>query len=72
MMTGSTIVYTLRTCNACRQLREDWSNEGILYEERQVDDNQVWLDEARKLGDQVPIIVYPDGRIEVGYKNMIS
>lgn len=72
MTTGSTIVYTLRTCNACRQLREDWSKEGILYEERQVDDNQVWLDEARKLGDQVPIIMYSDGRVEVGYKNMIS
>ena len=72
MTTGNTIVYTLRTCNACRQLREDWYKEGVSYEERQVDDNQVWLDEARKFGEQVPIIVYPDGRVEVGYKNMIS
>ena len=72
MTMGNAIVYTLRTCNACRQLREDWSNDNIPFEERQVDDNQEWLDEARKLGDQVPIIVYPDGRVEVGYKNMIS
>ena len=72
MTTVNAIVYTLRTCNACRQLREDWSNDNIPFEERQVDDNQEWLDEARKLGDQVPIIVYPDGRVEVGYKNMIS
>ena len=72
MTTATTIVYSLRTCNACRQLREDWASEGIAFEERQVDDNQEWLDKARELGDQVPIIVYPDGRVEVGYKNMIS
>ena len=66
------IVYTLRTCHACVTLREDWTAEGIEFEERQVDGNQAWLDEALSYGDIVPIVVHDDGRVEVGYKDMIS
>ena len=69
---SNTIVYTLRTCPACIKLKEDWTDQGIEFEERQVDGNQAWLDEAVKYGDQVPIAVYEDGRVEVGYANMIS
>ncbi|MBF8267817.1 MAG: Glutaredoxin protein [Dehalococcoidia bacterium] len=69
---SKTIVYTLRTCPACLKLKRDWAGQGIEFEERQVDDNQAWLDEAVKLGDQVPVILYEDGRVEVGYLNMIS
>ena len=46
--------------------------EGIKFEERQVSESQELLDEALKYGDMVPIIVHPDGRVEVGYKNMIG
>ncbi len=42
------------------------------FEERQVDGNQTWLDEALEYGDSVPIVVYKDGRIETGYAGMIS
>ena len=66
------IVYSLLTCQACRMLRQDWTRDGVAFEERIVDDNQHWLDEAVKIGDVVPIIVYPDGRVETGYKNYIS
>ena len=66
------IVYSLNTCPACIKLREDWTNEGTEFEERLVDENQQWLDEALKYGDMVPIIVYGDGRVEVGYANMIG
>jgi len=37
-----------------------------------VDKNQAWLEEALKYGDMVPIIVYQDGRVEVGYANLIG
>ena len=66
------IVYTLPTCPACNQLKLDWTKDGNRFEERQVSANQATLDEALKFGDSVPIVVYPDGRVEVGYKDMIG
>jgi glutaredoxin len=66
------IVYTLSTCPACIRLKEDWVSRGREFEERQVDDNQAWLDEALSYGNAVPIVVYEDGRVEIGYANMIS
>ena len=42
----------------------DWNAEGVKYEERRADLSQKVLNEARELGDSVPIIVYPDGRVE--------
>ena len=61
------IVYTLTTCPTCQKLREAWAKEGIKYEERPVDENQKWLDEALKLGDAVPIIV-KNNQVEIGFQ----
>lgn len=69
---AKTIVYTVSSCPACAKLREDWQKEGKEFEERPVDKSQKWLDEAVEYGDTVPIAVYEDGRIEIGYKNMIG
>ncbi len=66
------IIYTVSSCPASAKLREDWTTEGKDFEERQVDKSQAWLDEALKYADMVPIAVYPDGKVEVGYKNMIG
>ena len=32
-----------------------------------VDSNQAFMDEARLYGEAVPIIVYPDGKVEEGF-----
>ena len=64
------IVYTVSSCSACSKLREDWTKEGKDFEERQVNKSQRWLDEALKYGDMVPIVVYENGRVEIGYENM--
>lgn len=69
---SKTIIYTVSSCPASAKMREDWTSEGKDFEERQVDKSQVWLDEAVKYGDMVPIAVYTDGKVEVGYKNMIG
>lgn len=69
---SSPVVYTLSTCPACLKLKEDWSDQDKDFEERQVDKDQSVLDEALKHGDSVPIVVYDDGRIEIGYANMIG
>jgi glutaredoxin len=66
------IVYTVSSCPASIKLKEDWTSHGQDFEERQTDQNQSYLDEALKYADSVPIVVYGDGRVEVGYKNMIG
>jgi glutaredoxin len=60
------IVYTIRGCDACVKLLEKWKAQGVAYEERRVELNQETLDEARRYGMMVPIVVWPDGRVEQG------
>jgi glutaredoxin len=62
------IVYTLTVCPACDMLRNAWRRQGIKYEERRVDQSQETLDEALLYADTVPIIIYPDGRVEIGFE----
>jgi glutaredoxin len=62
------IVYTLTVCPACDMLRDAWRRQGIKYEERRVDQSQETLDEALLYADTVPIIIYPDGRVEIGFE----
>jgi len=62
------VVYTLTICPACDRLRDSWGRQGIQYEERRVDQAQDTLDEALFYADTVPIIIYPDGKVEVGFE----
>ena len=72
MPAAKPIVYTVSTCPACLRLKEDWRAQGIEFEDRPVDNSQKWMDEAVRHGDMVPVIVFGDGRVEVGYKGMIG
>ena len=51
------IVYTLSDCPTCLKLKASWRRKKIQFEERQVDKNQQWMDEALALSDTVPVIV---------------
>jgi glutaredoxin len=62
------VVYTLTVCPACDSLRSAWARDGVQYEERRVDQSQQSLDEALDYADTVPIIVYPDGRVEIVFE----
>jgi hypothetical protein len=66
------IVYTIRGCDACVKLLEKWDAEGVAYEERRAELSQAVLDEARAYGSAVPIIVWPDGRVEQGFNGHIG
>ncbi len=66
------IVYTIRGCDACVKLLEKWNKEGIEYEERRAELSQATMDEARRYGDAVPIVVWPDGRVEQGFAGHIG
>lgn len=61
------IMYTLRTCPTCERAREDLTADGVDFEERAIDDNAGWFDEASQLGLTVPILVRGDA-VEVGWK----
>jgi hypothetical protein len=61
------VVYTIRGCDACVRLLQKWDAEGVAYEERRVELSQIVLDEARTHGNMVPIVVWPDGRVEQGF-----
>jgi len=63
-LTSLPMVYTIRGCPACDKLIAEWDTQGISYEERRADLDQSVMDKARELGDTVPIVVYPDGRVE--------
>jgi len=66
------VVYTIRGCDACVKLLKKWEADGVQYEERRVELSQATLDEARKHGDMVPIVVWPDGRVEQGFEGSLG
>lgn len=66
------VVYTIRGCDACVQLMKKWEATGVAFEERRVELSQATLDEARKYGSTVPLIVWPDGRVEQGYEGKLG
>ena len=66
------VVYTIRGCEACAKLIRKWDAEGIAYEERRVESSQAMLDQARTYGSTVPIIIWPDGRVEQGFEGSLG
>ena len=66
------IVYTIRGCEACVKLLEKWNAEGVQYEERRAELSQTTLNEARAYGNAVPIVIWPDGRVEQGFNGYIG
>ncbi len=66
------MVFTIRGCDACVKLLEKLDADGIAYEERRAELSQATMDEARTYGSAVPIVVWPDGRIEQGFEDHIG
>jgi hypothetical protein len=54
------------------KLLRKWRAEGIAHEERRVELSQATLHEARQYGAMVPIVVWPDGRVEQGFEENIG
>lgn len=61
------VIYTLRECPTCAKAKADMDAEGVAYEERVIDDNPAYYEEAVDLGFSVPILVRGD-RVETGWK----
>lgn len=65
-------IYTIRGCDACVKLLKKWDAEGVAYDERRVETSQATLDQARTYGSLVPIVVWPDGRVEQGFGDSLG
>jgi len=50
------IVYTLRNCPTCDKARTALNERGVEFEERRVDENADWWDEALNYAFTVPVL----------------
>ncbi len=73
-MADKVIMYTLATCPTCVRARKTMKQRGVDYEDRIVDDRPDWAMEVVRLSNQnsVPVIVWQDGRVEVGIDGEIG
>jgi glutaredoxin len=64
----SVILYTLRNCPTCDKARDGLKEHGVEFEERQVDANEEWWEEALKYAFTVPVIVWGEDDVEMGWQ----
>ncbi len=62
------LMYTLGNCPTCDRARAGLGERGIGFEERRVDENEEWWEEAIKYAFTVPIIIWNEGDVEIGWK----
>lgn len=63
----SVIVYTLKNCDVSEKAVADLREQGVEFEERRVDENVAWWDEALNYSMTVPVIVWDNGDVEMGW-----
>jgi glutaredoxin len=61
-------MYTLRNCPTCDKARDALNERGIEFEERSVDENEDWWEEALNYAFTVPVILWENGDVEVGWE----
>lgn len=65
---SNVIMYTLRNCPTCDKARDALVQRGVEFEERRVDENEEWWEEALKYAFSVPVIVWGEGDVEIGWE----
>jgi glutaredoxin len=63
----ATVVYTLRNCDVSEKAVAALRERGVEIEERRVDENADWWDEALNYSMTVPIILWDNGEVEIGW-----
>ncbi len=64
----SVIVYTLRNCPTSDKAKVALAERGVQFEERRVDENVDWWDEALNYALTVPVIIWENGDVEIGWE----
>ncbi len=62
------IIYTLRNCPTCDKALAALAERGIGFEERGVDKSEEWWEEAQKYAFTVPIIIWGEDDVEIGWE----
>jgi len=65
---STVIMYTLGNCPTCDRARAGLAERGVEFEERRVDENKEWWEEALKYAFTVPIIIWDEGDVEIGWE----
>ena len=58
-----TIIYTKNNCQACKFTKLHMANMGVTYEERNVDENEAYMQEALDTGYKSMPIVVLNGKV---------
>ena len=61
------IIYTVPGCGTCARAVKELTAEGADFEERNIQKNDAWYEEAARLSISVPILVR-GGKVELGWK----
>lgn len=62
------IVYTLRNCDVSEKAVKALAERGVAFEERRVDQDVAWWEEALNYSDAVPVIIWDNGDVELGWE----
>lgn len=62
------VMYTLRNCPTCDKARAGLTEQGVEFEERRVDENEAWWEEALAYAFTVPVIVWSEDDVQVGWE----
>lgn len=62
------ILYSIPGCGTCARAKRELTEEGVDFEERDINTNDEWFAEAAKLAVTVPIVIHEGGRIEIGWR----
>lgn len=65
---GKVIIYTLGNCPTSDRARAALAERGVEVEERRVDDNEQWWEEALNYSYTVPVILWDNGDVEIGWQ----
>jgi glutaredoxin len=63
----SVIIYTVHPCGASEAALKALTERGVEFEERRVDHNVDWWNEALNYSITVPVIIWENGDIEIGW-----
>lgn len=61
------IIYTLRNCDVSEKAVAALRQRGVEFEERRVDQDAGWWEEALNYSMTVPVIIWENGDVEIGW-----
>jgi hypothetical protein len=66
------ILYTAPNCGTSDRARADLVSEGVDFEERNVMTQKQWFNDVLKYTIFVPLVIWTDGRVEIGWKGRVG